>query len=670
MANYIITQDKSSFETIGEYNYCNIKDMILPNILSCDTETTSLVARKGKLFSIQIGTGYNNYIIDLQNYSIGLQGYTPQDVFPYLQNKTLVFQNALFDLGYLYQEGFFPKDIRDTMLASKILYNGDYLNVKADFQSIMKRELDIWYDKVNQKNINIVKLSQPSTILYSFNDVDRLIELHDVLEKKIDEGGFRATYDLHCRYIRALAYMEQCGLGISSKAWKKKMEDDIKNCSVAQKQIEEYIYDNIPKFRDEQLDIFSQEKKIKISLTSPLQMIKIFKVLGINTKDKDGKDSINESIISKSKHEFVAMWLAFQGANHRISTFGEGIYSQIENERIYTNFNPMVDTARLSVRKGNINFLNFPRDKETRQCFEANKGNVMVVCDYEGQENVLSADFTGDKAMTQAVIDGADLHCMLARVLFPEISNLSDEQIIKDHKEKRQDSKSPRFAMNYGGNGYTIHINEGIPLDRAIEIEMAYKELHSGIYEWGDKMYEQSIKDGYISSVDGWKLKLPKYDIFLELKEKVENISKFEWSVYKEGKTEYKRFLANPEYKIKNDVSYNFYKSKKSGVSNFFKLKSEYQRLCLNSPIQTAGGHQIKLATCLMFEWIERNSLIWKVLIDNSIYDELVLECEEHLGPIVAKNLSKYMKEGGNYYLTNLKINAEAKYNISWGKAK
>jgi hypothetical protein len=48
------------------------------------------------------------------------------------------------------------------MLASKILYNGDFWNSRHDFGSCMVRELH--YDKTDQKNIHLVKLSQQSTI--------------------------------------------------------------------------------------------------------------------------------------------------------------------------------------------------------------------------------------------------------------------------------------------------------------------------------------------------------------------------------------------------------------------------------------------------------------------------------------------------------------------------
>jgi DNA polymerase-1 len=556
------------------------------------------------------------------------------------------------------------------MLATKILYNGDIFNLKADFKSVMERELNITYDKTDQKNIHIVKLSQPSTILYSFNDVDRLIELHDALEKKIISGGYTETYNLHCEYIKALAYMEQCGLPISSESWKNKMLEDQTNAFKWKTLIEEYIYDNIPEYRQSQLDLFSQDKKISVLLTSPLQMVKVFKKLGINTKDKEGKDSINESIISKSKHEFVDMWLKYQEANHRVTTFGDTIFKQIENERIYTNFNPMVDTARLSTRKGHINFLNFPSDKATRKSFKANEGNVMVVCDWSGQETVIAADLSQDEAMTKSVVEGADLHCLLARVLFPEIADLTDEEIIKQHKDKRQASKSPRFAMSYGGNAYTIHMNESIPLKRAQEIEDGFKKLHEGLYTWGEQVFQQSIATGYIESADGWKLKLPKYENFLELKDKVESIKKEEWQLYKQGKIDYKKQKEDKTHIIKDLNAFKFYKSKKKDVSDFFKLKSEYQRLCLNNPVQSRGAHQLKRATVMLFNWIKENNYLNVVKIVNTVHDECVLECPTDIAEIVKIQLEKCMVEGGNYYLSNLQIKADAQIGISWGDAK
>jgi DNA polymerase I-like protein with 3'-5' exonuclease and polymerase domains len=671
--NYIVCKDRTPFEKIGKYNYCSIEDIDIPETIAFDSETTGLEARHHEMFCCQIGTRDNNYIIVLYN-----NNYEFSDIIPYLKDTTLIAHNALFDLGFCYKYSFYPKKIQDTMLASKILYNGavdeDFLPYRHDFGSVMKRELNVVYDKTDQKNIHIVKLSQKSTIEYSFNDVDKLCELHDVLFKKIQQQGFESTYLLHCEYIKALAYMEQCGMPISSVKWKEKMEEDVVNALKWKQTIEEYIFDNLPQFADKQIDMFDTKKRILISITSPLQMIKVFNAFGIKTKDKDGKDSIGEDIISKSKHEFVSIWLNFQEANHRVTTFGEKIFKKIEKERIYTNFNPMVDTARLSTRKGNINFLNFPSDETTRKCFVANEGNKMIVCDWSGQETVIAADLSGDEAMTNSVNTGSCLHCAFARVLYPEIADLDDETIIKQHKHKRQAAKSPRFAFQYGGSAFTIHQNEGIDLDKCYEIENAFKELHKGLYVWGAEEFNKAIKQGYIESVDGWKLFLPKFDKFTKYENQVKKISKEQWKIYKQGKLDYKKKF-NEETKG-NKYTYVFpkaveyYKSKKVEVSQYFKLRSEYQRLCLNNPVQTRGAHQLKLAKILLFNWIVKNGYINIVKICNSIHDEIVCEAPEELAEKTRLSVQNCMITAGNHYLTNLKIKADANIGESWGKAK
>lgn len=38
--NYIITKTPEFFNKIGNYNFCNLEDMKLPDIISIDTETT------------------------------------------------------------------------------------------------------------------------------------------------------------------------------------------------------------------------------------------------------------------------------------------------------------------------------------------------------------------------------------------------------------------------------------------------------------------------------------------------------------------------------------------------------------------------------------------------------------------------------------------------------
>lgn len=679
--NYIITKHPEFFKKIGQYNYCSLEQLdTLPKVISFDSETTGLFALEEDMFCCQIGTGTDNYIVHMYD-----DNYTFEEVIPYIEDKELVTQNGCFDLGFMYKHNFIPKVIWDTFLASKILYNGDYTRRKNDFGTLMEKELGVYYDKTDQKNIHIVKLSKPSAIKYSFNDVDRLMELHDVLVNKLKERGQYQTYLSHCRFIKALAYIEQCGLPISPERWYKKMQDDIVNRDAAEKEIHEYLYDAVPSVASTQLDFFQEfEKTTHLNLQSQPQMVPIFEKLGINIKDKDGKSSIKADIISKSDHPFVNMWLKYQEHNHRVTTFGKNVYDKIKNGRIYTNFNPMVDTARLSTRKDHINFLNFSKDKATRSCFQASLGNKMIVCDWSGQETVIMADVSGDEAMTASVLNGEDLHCMLARKIYPELEPLSDEVIKEQHDDKRTDAKAPRFAMQYGGNAYTLHINENIPLDRAEMLFEAFTELHEGLFAWGEKELLKAIKTGYIESADGWRLQLPQYDWFMDLDREINAMTKSDWALYRVGKTERKREYDIEDFNKKRDksktpakvfkplhtVAYEYYKRKRKKVSDYFKIRSNYKRLALNNPIQTRGAHQMKLALSLIFEWIVDNNYLFIVKICNAVHDEVVIECPEELAEEVKEMVEKYMRKAGDHYLETLKIKADANIGDDWYEAK
>ena len=670
MGNYIITKTPEFFKKIRQFNFCQLEDMILPEVLAVDTETTELKAILGDIFAIQIGTGVDNYLIHCYD-----NNYAPQDIIPYLENKTLIGHNLTFDLGFFYKYGFYPDKVKDTFIASKILYNG-IKEYRHDFGTVFERELGINYDKSEQKNINKIKLSTSKSIEYCFNDVDRLIELHNYLETKIIEGGFQDTYNLHCEYIKALAYMEQCGVPLSKEKWVQKIELDKQVLKEKEQLVSNYITKNLPQFHQQQLDLFNTEPILGLDLTSPKQMIPVFQALKINCIDDEGKDSISENVIKKTKHEFVNIWLEYQSVKHDVTTFGNNIFEKVIDGRIYTGYNPILDTARISSRKGDVNTLNLPANQRTRECIVAKPGFKMIVSDYEGQETRVGADITGDEAMIDSILNGSDLHCAFARVLYPELQELSDEEITKDHKAKRNASKSPRFCFQFGGTGYTLALNENLPVKEGMRIEGLFKQLHSGIYEYGNRKLQEAVKLGYIESTMGFKLHLPDFERFKELQIKVEQISKREWELYREGKEEYQKLEKAKEqkriYEIQKKSSFDFYSKNKSFISRFFKLKSQYYRLCLNNPTQTTAAHQTKLAACMLFDFIKQNNHLGRAKICIIPHDEFVMEVEDELVELYQEKLGYFMREAGNKFIENplIKMNADANSGENWYQAK
>lgn len=681
MADYIITNNRKFFKKIGDYNYTTLKSLKkLPKIIAFDTETTALKPKDGHMFACQIGTGTDNYLIDMQQ--IGKE-ITFEDVKPYLKDKVLVMHNACFDLGWCYKYDFWPEEVYDTFIASKILYNGYPVWFRHNFGFVMERELGLNYDKSEQKRISVVQLSTASAIKYCFNDVDRLLELMTALGKKIREGGYLKTYLLHCRYIKALAYMEQCGMPVDKDRWLEKMEEDKENSKKAQDIIHTYIYDNYIKYRDDQGDLFTgfSSKKTRLNLASTKQMIPLFEEMGIDVYSEDtasGK-SIQEDIIRKSSHEFVDLWLDYIHAEHSVTTFGQKIIDGIHTDgRIYTSYNPILDTARISTRQGEINFLNFPATKITRDAFRSKEGFKMIVCDYEGQENVVGADLHHDAVMVASINEGLDLHCAFARVLFPEIANKTDEEIKKNYSHLRSKAKSPRFAFAYGGSGYTVAMAQNIPIQEGNDIEKKFKELHSGIYAWGDKMLEKALKRGYIESIDGFKLHLPDFQDWKKQWQEVDSYSPDFWVDYRLGKEQNELIKEGLEKGVVYTVprvfnkEYELYKRHAKIISYVYSMKGRYARLCLNSPVQCISAHQTKLSMCYLFEYILSKGHQWRARICNAPHDEIVMEVEDPLVEEYTNVLTDCMIRGGEYYLSSglVKMSAKANSGLSWYEAK
>jgi DNA polymerase I len=88
--------------------------------LGCDTETSSLSARYGKIYSVQFSDGDFSVLIPTsEGISMGRLG-------ELLENPqiTKIFHNAKFDLEFLRERGHSVENVFDTMIAEKVLTRG------------------------------------------------------------------------------------------------------------------------------------------------------------------------------------------------------------------------------------------------------------------------------------------------------------------------------------------------------------------------------------------------------------------------------------------------------------------------------------------------------------------------------------------------------------------
>lgn len=182
-----------------------------------------------------------------------------------------------------------------------------------------------------------------------------------------------------------------------------------------------------------------------------------------------------------------------------------------------------------------------------------------------------------------------------------------------------------------------------------------------------------AIEKGYIESVMGFKLKLPRYYEFLEYKDSIKGI---DWKSYAIGKKEYKAKQEAKELKevyiIEDQKSYNIYYDNKDNVSNYFKLRSQYFRLSLNNPSQGRSAFQSKLAGIYLWNTIVKNNDFENVKIVNFIYDEWVLEVKKEFAEKYKIILENCMRVAANKIMdhSEIKFTVEAVIGPSWGEAK
>jgi DNA polymerase-1 len=88
--------------------------------VGCDTETSGLSAKYGKLFSVQFSDGKLCVLVPISEcVQPGKLGDLLSD-----PSITKIFHNARFDLDFLHQAGHSVKNVFDTMIAEKVLTKG------------------------------------------------------------------------------------------------------------------------------------------------------------------------------------------------------------------------------------------------------------------------------------------------------------------------------------------------------------------------------------------------------------------------------------------------------------------------------------------------------------------------------------------------------------------
>jgi DNA polymerase-1 len=646
---YLVSPREEYFRGIGWDKFLSSHDALamlefIPS-MQVDLETTgNSTFLKEKINSIQLGLPGKQIIFDVEG------GFPISVLKRPLEEKLLYFQFGYFDLPYIYNQGVYPKAIFDTFVAESVLTMGvDLPRGSRGLGNLANKYLGVTLDKDLQKDI-ASGLTSVERIIYAGRDVIYLEAIADAQRALANQFGVHKRVDMECAFTLVMAYLEYSGAYIDM----------------------EFLYEFVRNSEFEEWKAYNdlRDKYGKINWNSPQQVAPFLEQHGIKEiNEKTGNHKTGEEVLVKYPDIPIAVdLLKYREYSKQTSTYGRNWFGYVQdNGRIHTRFKQLVTTGRMSsgdsggrtdkkpwkasykTKKPFPNFQNIPA-KTMRGIVAADKNNVLIQCDYPSQESVLLADQSGDPTLLNFFKnDGGDIYCFIAQMAYPELKDLTHQEIKEQHPDIRQICKAPALAIPYGGDEYTIARNLNCPVSEAKEHYDMYFRLFKTLPEYFDKCYRYSKSKGYTPAdpILGGKVFLKNGKQFREKA----NDSKY-WKRYWDER----------------DRGTQWYKNESATLGWYFAIDKDLKRAAVNYRIQGSGAVMTKLAGIYMYKYIQANKLHGKVRIINIVHDEILLECPKKIGEKTAKVLQAAMEKAGNECLSNITIHPKAEIITRWKK--
>ncbi|MEG5052789.1 MULTISPECIES: bifunctional 3'-5' exonuclease/DNA polymerase [unclassified Microcoleus] len=349
-------------------------------------------------------------------------------------NALKVGHNLKFDWLMLTRAGLSPsKPFFDTYLAYRVLTAG--LKRTSSLEAVADKLLKVKLDKAQQVSDWSGELS-PTQLQYAATDAAILLPLCEVLHRQLYSAELWQTAKLEFACLPAVASMELNGMLLDRELWSVLGKKLATKRDSLLRQINSQLHRPNPHKQISLLPEFTDT----INPCSPKQVLAALQEKGIPVTSTNSQHLIP----LQGEYPVIQALLEYRSLFARINTFSLGLPEHIHpiTGRIHSNwFQIGARSGRFSCRKPNL--TNIPRDKETRQCFKAAPGYVLLKADYSQIELRIMAKVSGDIRMVKAYSQGEDLHSLTASLV---LGKLLAEITIED----RQLGKIINFGLIYG----------------------------------------------------------------------------------------------------------------------------------------------------------------------------------------------------------------------------
>jgi DNA polymerase I len=315
------------------------------------------------------------------------------------------------------------------------------------------------------------------------------------------------------------------------------------------------------------------EAKQPFNLASPKQLGEIlFDKLKypVVKKTATGQPSTDEDVLQELAADYPLPKILLE---HRTlaklkSTYTDKLPQMVDARtgRVHTNYSQATAvTGRLASTDPNLQ--NIPvrtaDGRRIREAFIAPPGHVLVSADYSQIELRIMAHLSHDPALLKAFHEGADIH----RATAAEIFGVPLAEVTPD---QRRYIKAVNFGLIYGMGAFGLAQQLNIERAAAQQFIERYFARYPGVADYMQRTRELARKQGYVETVFGRRLWLPDINA-----------------------------AGGP---------------RRAGA----------ERAAINAPMQGTAADLIKLAMIAVQDWLLRERLETKLILQ--VHDELVLE--------------------------------------------
>ena len=159
--------------------------------IGCDTETSSLSARNGKIFSVQFSDGDFNVLVPTS------EGVSLGKLAAILENREIVkiFHNAKFDLEFLRASGYQTNNVYCSMIAEKVLTKGAGQSVSLAETLYRYFAVDLDKSQRAKFNRNWNGIWTDELVHYALSDVVYLPRLMHEQTAWLERLGLRGDFE-------------------------------------------------------------------------------------------------------------------------------------------------------------------------------------------------------------------------------------------------------------------------------------------------------------------------------------------------------------------------------------------------------------------------------------------------------------------------------------------